>query len=57
MLDDIPNNKIAKFKKDWFIHLNANLKALADNLNDGSALSDEDKAELKASLEEFKKTF
>lgn len=57
MLDDIPNNKIAKFKKDWFIHLNANLKALADNLDDGSALSDEDKAELKASLEEFKKTF
>ena len=56
MLDDIPNNKIAKFKKDWFIHLNANLKALADNLNDGSALSDEDNAELKASLEAFKKT-
>lgn len=57
LLDDIPNDRIAKFKKDWFIHLNANLKALADNLNDGSALSDNDKQELKSALEEFKKTF
>lgn len=57
LLDDVPNSDIAKFKKDWFIHLNANLKSLADNLNDGSALSDEDKAELKSELEEFKKTF
>ena len=57
LLDDIPNNQIAKFKKDWFIHLKSNLKELSDNLNDGSALSDEDKAQLRASLEEFKKTF
>ena len=57
LLDDIPNNLIAKFKKDWFIHLSANLKALSDNLNDGSALSEDDKAELKASIEEFKKSF
>ena len=57
ILDDIPNTDIAKFKKEWFIHLNANLKDLAANLNDGSALSDEDKAQLKQSLIEFKKTF
>ena len=57
ILDDIPNNQIAKFKKDWFIHLKSNLKELSDNLNDGSALSDDDKAQLRASLEEFKKTF
>ena len=57
ILDDIPNTQIAKFKKDWFIHLKSNLKELSDNLNDGSALSDDDKAQLRTSLEEFKKTF
>lgn len=57
LLDDIPNTDIGRFKREWFMHLNANLKSLSDNLNDGSALSDEDKKELKASIEEFKKTF
>lgn len=57
LLDDIPNTDIGRFKREWFMHLNANLKSLSDNLNDGSALSDEDKKELKTSIEEFKKTF
>lgn len=57
LLDDIPNTEIGRFKKEWFMHLNANLKTLSDNLNDGSALSDEDKKELKESIENFKKTF
>ncbi len=57
LLDDVPNNEILRFKREWFAHLNANLKSLSDNLNDGSALSDEDKAELKAELEKFKSTF
>ena len=57
LLDDIKTNEISKFKKEWFVHLNANLKALADNLNDGSALSDDDKTELRKALEEFRKTF
>lgn len=57
VLDDINTSDISRFKKEWCVHLNANLKALADNLNDGSALSDEDKAELKRELDSFKKNF
>ena len=57
ILDDVETSEIGRFKKEWFIHLNANLKKLADNLNDGSALSDEDKVELKTALENFRKTF
>ena len=57
LLDDIPNTEITRFKKDWFVHLASNLKELSNNLNDGSALSDEDKKALKDNLEAFKKTF
>ena len=57
LLDDITNTEITRFKKDWFVHLASNLKELSDNLNDGSALSDEDKKALKDNLEAFKKTF
>lgn len=57
MLDDIENSDIQRFKKEWFIHLKTNLKELSDNLNDGSALSDNDKNELKSELEKFKNTF
>ena len=57
MLDDIENTDIQRFKNEWCNHLASNLKALSDNLNDGSALSDDDKAELRAELEKFKKTF
>ncbi|CCY25302.1 aTP synthase subunit alpha [Brachyspira sp. CAG:484] len=57
LLDDVPNTDIGRFKKEWFMHLNANLKPLSDNLNNGSALSDEDKKTLKESIEAFKKTF
>ena len=57
ILDDISNHDIARFKKEWFAHLASNLKSLSDNLNDGSALSDDDKKELKAELEKFKGTF
>ena len=57
LLDDVPNTDIGRFKKEWFMHLNANLKPLSDNLNNGSALSDDDKKILKESIEAFKKTF
>lgn len=57
LLDDVDNSQIQRFKNEWNNHLASNLKALSDNLNDGSALSDEDKAELRAELEKFKKTF
>ena len=57
ILDDVQNSEIQRFKREWFAHLEQNLKSLSDNLNDGSALSDEDKAELKKELETFKSTF
>ena len=57
LLDDVSNTEISKFKKDWFVHLNAKMKELVDKLNAGSALSDEDKTALKAEFDSFKKTF
>ncbi len=57
ILDDVQNSEIQRFKREWFAHLEQNLKSLSDNLNDGSALSEEDKAELKKELETFKSTF
>lgn len=57
LLDDVQNSDIQRFKKEWFAHLANNLKLLSDNLNDGSALSDEDKQELRKEIETFKKTF
>ena len=57
LLDDIPNSDITRFKKDWFVQMNSNLKELADRLNNGGALSDEDKNTLKTALNEFKKNF
>ena len=57
VLDEIENAKIQKFKKDWFIYFNANMKELADRLNAGDALSDDDKKALKENLESFKTTF
>ena len=57
LLDDIPTSDISRFKDEWFIHLANNLKALSDNLNDGSALSDEDKKELTEEIQKFRKTF
>ena len=57
ILDDVPNTDIPKFKKEWFTHLQANLKELSDNLNDGSALSEQDQNDLRAELKKFKETF
>ena len=57
LLDDIANTDIARFKKEWFVFFNANLQELAERLNAGSALSDDDKNALRTNLENFKKTF
>ena len=57
LLDDVKTSDIGRFKKEWFVHLKANLAELADRLNKGSALSDEDKKQLKDAIENFKKTF
>ena len=57
VLDDVDNSKIQKFKKDWFIYFNANMSDLAQRLNAGDALSDDDKSDLSRALEVFKATF
>ena len=57
ILDEIDNSKIQKFKKEWFVYFNANLSELAEKLNNGGALDDEDKKALKEALESFKTTF
>ena len=57
ILDDIDNSRIQKFKKDWFIYFDANMKELSDRLNDGGALSEDDQKTLKEALESFKATF
>ena len=54
VLDDVPNTKIAQFKKEWFDYFDSNLSDLSSRLNAGAALSDEDKAVLKERLENFK---
>jgi F-type H+-transporting ATPase subunit alpha len=56
-LDDVENKDINKFKTDWFNYFNANMQELAERLNNKSALTDEDKAELKEQLKNFKISF
>lgn len=54
LLDDVENKDIQTFKNDWFDYFNANLSTLAQKLNEGGALSDEDKELLKNALLKFK---
>lgn len=56
LLDDVENKNIQNFKNEWFKYFNANMKELANNLNEGSGLSDEDKKALRSNLETFKKS-
>ncbi len=57
LLDDIANTDIARFRSDLFVYLNANIKDLMAQLNEGKALSDDDKNHLKEAIQSFKKTF
>jgi F-type H+-transporting ATPase subunit alpha len=54
ILDNIENREIQQFKVDWFTHFNANMPDLVERLNNGAALSDEDKQTLKNELIKFK---
>lgn len=54
LLDSVDNKDILNFKKDWFDYYNANLPELVQKLNEGSALTDEDKETLKNAIEKFK---
>ena len=55
-LDDVENKEIQKFKDSWFEYFEANMPELRDRLDGGSALSDEDKEELRKTLTNFKTT-
>lgn len=57
LLDDVDNKSIQTFKKDWFEYFEVNLSELEAKLNDGAALSDEDKNVLKNALTTFKTNF
>lgn len=54
LLDEVDNTNIINFKKEWFEYYNANMSELVKKLNDGGALTDEDKEALKTALEKFK---
>lgn len=54
LLDEVDNKDIQIFKRDWFDYFNANLSTLAQKLNEGGALTDEDKESLKNALLKFK---
>lgn len=56
-LDNVDNKNISKFKKDWFDYFDANMHDLAERLNLGEALSDDDKKSLKEYLDKFKTNF
>lgn len=53
LLDEVENKDIIAFKKDWFDYFDANMPELVKKLNDGGALSDEDKEALKNALIKF----
>ena len=54
LLDEVDNKNILTFKKDWFEYYSANLPELIKKLNDGGALTDEDKEALTNALTKFK---
>ena len=56
-LDDIPDNLIPKFKTQWFEYFEANCPKISEELNGGSALTDEIKTELNRTIETFKNSF
>ena len=56
LIDDVDNKVIPSLKSNWFSYFNVNLPELAQKLNDGNALSDDDKELLKNKFIEFKAT-
>lgn len=54
ILDNVNLKEIQKFKLEWFKYFSANYKKLEDKLNSGAALDDNEKKELRATLEKFR---
>ena len=53
-LDDVENKDIQKFKEGWFEYFNSKLPELAERLNNGSNLEDEDMEALRKELDAYK---
>lgn len=53
-LDDVDNKDIQDFKKQWFEYFGANMSKLSEKLNQGAALDDNDKENLRKNLKNFK---
>ncbi len=57
LLDDVENTKIGEFKSGWFDFFSSNMPELTERLNSGEKLSDEDKSELKNTINNYKTNF
>ena len=53
-LDDVDNKDIQDFKNQWFEYFASNMQELEEKLNNGAALDDNDKENLKNQLKKFK---
>ena len=56
LLDDVPNEKIAEFKTEWFKYMNSALNQLEAKLNEGTAPTEEEKKLLSEEINKFKET-
>ncbi len=54
LLDDIPNEKIAEFRTEWYKYMNSTISALEEKLNTGAAPTDEEKQLLTDEIKKFK---
>jgi len=54
ILDEVENTDIPKFKVEWFDYFTSHMSELEEKLNQGAALSDEEKELLTKELETFK---
>lgn len=53
-LDDVENKDIQDFKEQWFEYFVSNMSELEKKLNEGAALDDNDKENLRSKLKDFK---
>ena len=56
LLDDVPNEKIAEFKTEWFKYMNSSISTLEAKLNEVTAPTDEEKQLLTDEINKFKET-
>lgn len=57
LLDDVENTKISEFKNGWFDFFSSSMPELSERLNSGEKLSEEDKSELKNTINNYKTNF